>query len=441
MVANNWNMEDAAGYARAAGENPADQQLALQAYASRLIGRDPQLVQHGGGNTSCKVVRKDLFGRDIRVLHVKGSGHDLAFIDAAGMPGVRLDPLLALRDLDHLGDADMVNMVRSNLLDSGAPNPSVEILLHAYLPHAFINHTHATAMLALADLPDAVAAVAEIFGDTVVTVPFYMPGFALAQAAAEIYEANPQAEGLVLLNHGHFAFSDSPEKSYDLIVRHTNMVEAWLAAKSGKTPKRAGLATPEMLAKAADILPLLRGILGQRNAAFTADRDAPMPVMDLRAGPNVREFLARADVATLAGRGVATPDHVIRTKNYPLYLTAEMISGGEPDISQAIDTYTETYTAYFIRNAARAAEPKTMLNPAPDLAWIDGVGIVGIGADARAAGIAADLAEQGITAMTNGEDCGGFFPVAEEQLFDMEYWSLEQAKLGKAKRTELAGHV
>lgn len=441
MVANNWNVEDAAQSVLLAGEALADQQLAAQVYASRLIGSDPALVQHGGGNTSCKVVRKGLFDNDIQVLHIKGSGHDLAQIDAAGMPGVRLAPLLALRDLGHLSDADMVNTVRGNLMDSSAPNPSVEILLHAYLPHAFINHTHATAMLALADLPDAEAVVQEIFGDTVVTVPFHMPGFALAQAAAEIYEANPQAEGLLLLKHGHFAFSENPEKSYDLIIRHTNMVEAWLQEKSGKVPRTSGPAAPAMLEKAADILPILRGILGHRHTGFTGNRDVPMPVMDLRAGPNVQEFLARPDLDALAGRGVATPDHVIRTKNHPLLLTADILAGGAPAIAQAVDAYIATYTAYFDRNAARVDEPKTMLNPAPDLAWINGVGIVGFGADAKAAGIAADLAEQGIAAMTNGQDCGGFFPVGEEQLFDMEYWSLEQAKLGRAKPPALSGRV
>jgi len=441
MVANNWNGEDAARNVRLAGGDLADQQLAAQIYASRLIGGDPALVQHGGGNTSCKVMRKDLFGQDIQVLHIKGSGHDLAQIDASGMPGVRLAPLLALRALDQLSDADMVNTVRGNLMDSGAPNPSVEVLLHAYLPHSFVNHTHATAMLALADLPDAEAVVKEIFGDTVATVPFHMPGFALAQAAAQIYEANPQVEGLLLLQHGHFAFSQTPEKSYDLIIRHTNMVEAWLQEKSGKTLKATGPATPETLAKAADILPLLRGVLGQRNAAFTDHQDAQMPVMDLRAGPNVREFLGRSDVATLARRGVATPDHVIRTKNHPLHLTADMLAGGKSAIAQAVDAYIAAYTVYFDSNAARVAEPKTMLNPAPDLAWIDGLGLVGMGANAHAAAVAADLAEQGIAAMSNGEDCGGFFPVEAELLFDMEYWSLEQAKLGKGKRPELSGRV
>ena len=441
MVENRWNKTEASRLVADAGQDRADQLLALLAYASRLIGSDAALVLHGGGNTSCKVKRKDIFGKYMRVLHVKGSGMDLSEIDGSDMPAIRLEPLLALRNLNRLSDEDMVNTVRCNMLDASGPNPSVETLLHAYLPHKFVNHTHATAILALANLPDATAVVREIFDNAIATVRFHMPGFELAKAAAEIYEANPDVEGLVLLNHGHFAFSEDAKSAYGLIIKHTNMAADWLQAKSGKVPKDSGKPAPNIGAKAISVLPVLRGIIGQRNSDFTGNRDAAMPVMDLRAGPDVQEFLARPDLETLAVRGVATPDHVIRTKNYPLHLTADILAAGKAAISQAVDAYIAGYTAYFAQNAAHHEPGKIMLNPAPNLAWIQGVGLVGMGADARAAGIAADLAEQNITAMSNGEDCGGFFPVGEEQLFDMEYWSLEQAKLGKSTPPAFCGRV
>ena len=441
MVANKWVDTEAGNSSAAAGSDPAGQQLALQAYASRLIGGDPELVQHGGGNTSCKLERKDLFGKDQTVLHVKGSGYDLATIGASGMPAMWLDALQTLRGLDSLSDEDMVNTLRGNMLDASGPNPSVESLLHAFLPHKYINHTHATAMLALCDLPDAKAVVKEIFGDKVVTVPFHKPGFELGKKAVEIFEANPEVEGLVLLNHGHFAFAEDAKTAYERIIRHTNMVEDWLKAKSGKVPAKPGAPDLAMVEKATDILPTLRGIVGLRRAEFLGNRDAAMPVMDLRAGPNVQEFFARTDLAVLAGRGVATPDHVIRTKNYPLYLTAEIISGGAAAIENAIDAYVADYIRYFEENVSRYPEGKTLLNPTPDLAWIEGVGVVGMGVDAKAAAIAADLAEQNIAAMTNAEDCGGFFPLDEARLFDMEYWSLEQAKLGKKQPPVMAGRV
>ena len=441
MVANRWDESEAKNAVAGAGDLQADQALAIQVYASRLLGADRTLVQHGGGNTSCKVTRQDVFGVDQPVLHIKGSGHDLAVITPDGMPAVLLDPLQALRALDGVPDEDMVNTVRRNMLDASGPDPSVEILLHAYLPHTYINHTHATAMLAIADLPNAAEVVQEIFGDRVAVVAFHMPGFDLGKAAAEVYEANPDVEGLLLLNHGHFSFAQDAKTAYDRMIRHVNMAEDWIGKKTGRVLKQPGAANPVMQAKAVELLPVLRGIIGDRRAQFTGNRDDFMPVMDLRAGANVQEFMARPDLATLAKRGVATPDHVIRTKNHPLLLMQDTLVGGKQSIIAAVDSYIADYKDYFNRNNTRDPASKTMLNPTPDLAWIEGVGIVGMGADACAARIAADLAEQNIAAASNGEDCGGFYPVGEKQLFDMEYWSLEQAKLPSRNYPRFAGHV
>jgi len=440
-IENRWSDSVAADFLTAAGDEPADRALALRGYTSRLIGSDPDLVLHGGGNTSCKVSRPDIFGTPMPVLHVKGSGRDLGVIEAAGLPGVRLDPLQALRTLDTLSDEDMVNLQRANLLDSTSPNPSVETLLHAFLPHDYIDHTHATAMLALADLPDAERVVRQIYGDRLVCVPFMMPGFALARAAADIFDANPHVEGLLLLNHGHFAFGDTAKQSYDRLIEHTNMAVDWLTKTAGTAPKQASGHNAEMQARAVEILPVLRGIIGERAAAFTGNRDCPMPVMDLRTGANVQAFLARADLAGLARRGVATPDHVIRTKNHPLLLDAGTLAGGRAAIAAAVDAFINEYAACFTANNARSGGGKTMLLPTPNLAWIEGVGVVGIGANAGAASAAGDLAAQNMAVMTWGEACGGFHPVGPEKLFDMEYWSLEQAKLGKGRPPPLQGRV
>lgn len=441
MVANTWDQGEAAKRQKAAGNNVADQQLALHIYGSQLIGQNPALVQHGGGNTSCKVVREDLFGARIDVLHIKGSGHDLATIGTSGMPGVRLDNLLAIRALEALSDADMVNATRANMLDTGGPTPSVETLLHAYLPHAFINHTHATAMLGLANLPNAAEVIPQIFGDKIAVVPFFMPGFELAKAAAEVYEANPRVEGLILLQHGHFAFSDDAKKAYDLIIDHTNLAQEWLIKKRGGKLAQSQRAQADMATQATEILPILRGIIGAKNAAFLGNPDAAMPVMDLRCGANVAEFFERNDLPVLSRRGVATPDHVIRTKGCPLVLDEKSLNAGAKGIKAVVEDYITGYRSYFDTHAAISQSPKIMLNPAPNLAWIKGVGVVGISATAKAAGIAADLAEQNIAAMSYGQDCGGFHPVSAAQLFEMEYWSLEQAKLGKGVPPAMAGRV
>ena len=440
MVKKLWDEKTAAAIIKKAGPEQADQQLALQAYASRLIGADPSLVQHGGGNTSCKVTRKDLFGKDISVLHVKGSGQDLAQIEPAGMPSLRLETLLDLRSLDRLSDADMINTQRAAMLDSTGPIPSVETLLHAYLPHRFINHTHATAMLAIADLPNAAQVVAEIFGDRVACVPFHMPGFDLGKAAAEVYEANPKIEGLLLLQHGHFAFSDDAKAAYELIIEHTGMVEDWLLKTRGN-PLETSTKLKPLTAADLTALSTLRGVIGQQHAQHSQKPDAAMPVLEIRNGANVQEFLNRPDLEVLAARGVATPDHVIRTKNLPLVLDESQMNSDAELIERAVEKYVQDYTGYFARNAARSAENKTMLDPTPQVIWAKGLGIITMGHDAKAARIAGDLAEQNIAAMSWGEDCGGFHPVDEKQLFDMEYWSLEQAKLGDRKYPPFTGHV
>jgi len=441
MIADRWDRDKADAIEAAAGDDAAARDLALQIHATRLIGADRALVQHGGGNTSVKVRQRDLFGRQIDVLYVKGSGRDLAEIDTAHMPGLRLDPLRALRTLKTLSDADMLNVMHSAMLESRAPNPSVEPLLHAFLPQRFINHTHATVMLALADLPDAAAVVAEIFGPRMAVVPFYKPGFDLGRAAAAVFAANPEAEGLLLLNHGHFAFGETAYDAYARIIAQTNAVIAWFQTQRGTWPVTTRSPNPDARAEACKVLPILRGVLGDRMAEHSGEQDALMPVLDLRTGDNLREFLARPDIRTLAARGVATPDHAIRVKNLPLLLDTKTLASGRAAIGAAVGEYADAYKAWFQQNAARLDTEPTMLSPIPGLVWLEGLGLVGVGRDARAAAIAADIGEENALAMTLAEDCGGYRPLDDAALFDMEYWALEQAKLGARPLSDMAGRV
>src|ERR1700761_4909459 len=194
-----WSDADAQDFVKRYAEKGVNAELALRTYTTRLLGIDPKLVLHGGGNTSVKTKMKDLVGDEVDVLCVKGSGWDMGHIEPEGLPAVRLEPLRRLRALPKLSDEDMVNFQRINLLDSGAPNPSVETLLHAFLPHKFIDHTHSTAVLALTDQPDGEAVVREVYGDRVAYVPYTIPGFALAKSVADVFDKNPKVEGLVLL--------------------------------------------------------------------------------------------------------------------------------------------------------------------------------------------------------------------------------------------------
>src|SRR3954471_972477 len=170
--------------------------LAARVYTTRLLGGDPRLVLHGGGNTSVKTTMRDLLGEEVAVLCVKGSGADMAVIEPAGLPAVRLERLRKLRARAELSDEDMVRVQRENLLEPTAPNPSVETLLHAFLPHRFVDHTHSTAVLSLIDQPDGEAISTEVYGDRAAIVPYIMPGFALARKAAEVFDAAPEVEGL-----------------------------------------------------------------------------------------------------------------------------------------------------------------------------------------------------------------------------------------------------
>jgi rhamnose utilization protein RhaD (predicted bifunctional aldolase and dehydrogenase)/NAD(P)-dependent dehydrogenase (short-subunit alcohol dehydrogenase family) len=431
MPANLWTDAEADTFLAAAGPDPRARDLALRVYTSRLIGRDPDLVMHGGGNTSLKSTARDVFGEEVEVLHIKGSGWDLEVIEARGLPAVRLAPLMRLRALDALSDEAMVTFQRQNLMDPSAPNPSVETLLHAWIPHKYIDHTHATAFLVLANLPEVAAVTRELFGDRLTLVPYVMPGFALAKAAAEAFDRNPEAEGLLLVNHGHFAWGPDAKSSYDRIVEHTSLVEAWLADRR-PAPLVPAAALPA--AEAAPILSALRGAL-----ASALPETAHLPVLDLRAGEGERAFCARADLEDLATRGVATPDHVIRTKGEVLVL--RRAAQEAPAMRAAVTAWADRYRRYFEAHAPLASEPKTMLAPMPGLVWLEGAGIVGVGATAAAARIAADIGCQSARVRADGEAAGGFRPIGPKDLFDMEYWSLEQAKLGSGKAPPLQGRI
>ncbi|MEL6436332.1 MAG: bifunctional aldolase/short-chain dehydrogenase, partial [Pseudomonadota bacterium] len=431
MRQHRWNDADAAKWVDAAGLDEADRLVAKRVYSSRIIGADPDLVMHGGGNTSVKVTRRDLFGEPIDVLHVKGSGWDLDTLEAPGLPGVRMEPLMALRALNALSDEDMVNVQRANLIDTTSPNPSVETLLHAYLPHRFVDHTHATAFLALANLPDAEAAVADIFENRLVCVPYIMPGFALAKAAADIFDANPKCEGLVLLNHGHFTFGATARESYDRVIAHTNRVEDWLAHRAkGRTFSTTVSRSRCPGAPAETALPAIRGAIAQLRGEHAGSDPKPV-ILDTRTGSEVEAFLSRADLDVLCNRGVGSPDHVIRTKGRMLHLTkADLASDGEKIIAK-INAYAGAYRETFATQNTRVGGHKIMLEPHPCVLWVEGVGIVGVGRDAKSASAAADIAEQTIEVMTLAEAAGGFYPIGDDDTFDMEYWSLEQAKLAK----------
>src|SRR5712671_2319633 len=435
-----WSKADAKAIVEHYGAAGIGPDLALRVYTSRLLGGDPRLVLHGGGNTSVKTVLPDLLGEPGEVLCVKGSGWDLGNIEPAGLPAVRLAPLRKLRERDALSDEDMVKIQRANLLDPGAPNPSVETLLHAFLPHKFIDHTHAIAVLSLADQPDAAERCADLYGPKIGIVPYIMPGFLLAKKAAEVFEPKPEVEGLVLLKHGIFSFGADAREAYERMIALVSLAEERLAR--GRKSVFAAASLPAGIADVADIAPILRGICALPEPAIPGHYKRF--VLDFRGGPAVRNFVDGAELARYGLAGVATPDHTIRTKNYPVILPSPARGHLDRFASEAravIERFVADYHAYFARHNATSAVKKRALDPMPRVILVPGLGLFGLGRSAKDAAVAADIAESWVATVTDAEAVGTFESLPEAELFEMEYWSLEQAKLGSAVEKPLAGQV
>jgi rhamnose utilization protein RhaD (predicted bifunctional aldolase and dehydrogenase)/NAD(P)-dependent dehydrogenase (short-subunit alcohol dehydrogenase family) len=442
---NLWRDTEAEAMVAAYADRGVGRALALRVYTTRLLGGEPRLVLHGGGNTSVKTRVTDALGEDVEVLCVKGSGWDMAAIEPEGLPAVRLDALRRLRALESLGDEDMVGLVRQGLLDASAPNPSVETLLHAFLPHQYVDHTHAAAVLAVIDQPAGAERCAEVYGDAMAVVPYIKPGFPLAKAVAGIYAERPRVEGLILLKHGIFTFGESARQAYERMIAHVSRAEKYLRRARRKVFASASL--PARIAPAARVAPILRGLTA---LVVDADEGLYRPfVLDFRGGEKVLGYVNGAELERYSQVGVVTPDHAIRTKNTPLIVPPPVTDAPDADAldafragaKAALEAYVAAYRAYFARNNAREPSPKTALDAMPRVILAPGLGLFGLGESATAARIAADVAENAVEVITDAEAIGRFESISEAEVFDIEYWSLEQAKLGRAAEAPLARHV
>lgn len=424
---NRWSDADAQAFIERYAAQGVGEALALRVYTSRLLGSDPALVQHGGGNTSVKIENEDLLGRRVPAICVKGSGWDMERIEPAGLPAMRLEPLLDLRKVRSLSDEEMVNAQRCALFDAASPTPSVETLLHAWLPEVFIDHTHASAILALTDQPDGEAICRDLFGGRVAIAPYCMPGFALAHLAAETYAAHPGAIGMVLLKHGLFTWGRTAREAY------LNTIDLVTLAEQLIPPAPPRLSNPSQV-DAVQLLPRIRG-------AIMRAWERPV-TLDLRQSDTVRDYVDRPDLARVSQIGVATPDHVIRTKPWPMLLDVreaplEEWSGLS---TGAVTDFSTRYRDYFAR--WNTGEPKKKpLDPWPRVVLVPGLGLIGVGAQAQDSLIAADIAETTADVISAAERMTGYQPISPADIFEMEHWSLEQAKLGKSTPKRLAGSV
>jgi rhamnose utilization protein RhaD (predicted bifunctional aldolase and dehydrogenase)/NAD(P)-dependent dehydrogenase (short-subunit alcohol dehydrogenase family) len=434
-----WSDMEARSYVSHYATKGISSDLALRVYTTRLLGGDPALVLHGGGNTSVKTHATDVLGEDLEVICVKGSGWDMGDIEPQGLPAVKLAPLRKLLKLPKLSDEDMVNYQRLNLLDSSAPNPSVETLLHAFLPHKFVDHTHSTAVLALTDQPDGEALARETFGARMAYVPYTIPGFALAKSVANIYAAHPKVDGAILLRHGIFTFAADARDAYEVMIDMVTLAEERLK-RGTKTIVQVTL--PPALARVSEIAPTLRGACALSND--NREGIVKRQILAFRSNEKILNYVNGADLSRYSQEGVATPDHTIRTKNWPMLLPAPeagKIADWVGAVHEAVNRFIANYHGYFALNNGRVGNSKKELDPYPRVALVPGVGLFGMGASAKDAAIAADIAENTIDVITAAEAMSTYRPIPEADQFDVEYWSLEQAKLGKAAEKKLARQV
>jgi rhamnose utilization protein RhaD (predicted bifunctional aldolase and dehydrogenase)/NAD(P)-dependent dehydrogenase (short-subunit alcohol dehydrogenase family) len=407
--------------------------LALRVYTSRLLGEDPALVLHGGGNTSVKGVAREITGQDVQVLQVKGSGWDLATISPEGFPACRLAPLLGCLQLERLSDEGMVKALRSQMLDPSSPTPSVEALLHAFLPGRFVDHSHADAVLAVVDQPDGAARAQDVWGTGAVIVPYVMPGFALARRVAELGDRVRDTTVMILDKHGIFTWGETARESYERMIEAVTLAERHVGQARAQVPAaattgRAHAAERGRRQRLAS--PVVRGALSR------AVDGGPL-VLEWRDEPAILALLERPDARRLCAIGPTTPDHVLRTKPVPAWLGHWPEDAGEAraSIETELACWADWYSTYFAENAARSGEPLTRLDRRPRVLLVPELGALTFGKTLDEARIVGDIYAQTASVILDATALGSYAPVSHADLFDVEYWSLEQAKLSSAKGT------
>jgi rhamnose utilization protein RhaD (predicted bifunctional aldolase and dehydrogenase)/NAD(P)-dependent dehydrogenase (short-subunit alcohol dehydrogenase family) len=389
----------------------ADDDLAMRVYTSRLLGSNEDLVMHGGGNTSVKARTRDFFGSEVEVLYVKGSGWDLKTIEKPGFPAIRLKETRMLAELETLSDPDMTRQLRALMLDPSAPSPSVEAILHAILPAKFIDHTHTDAIVTLSNNPGGDEILAGLFPDCLI-LPYIMPGFILSRQVNEAIKRHDpgQYKGIILMHHGVFTYSDSAKIAYEDMIELVTRAEDYIAAH--------GVTKMPAASHSVDLFDLVR----IRKAVSDARGSAQLAMLDQT--PEAQGFCSLANVADIATRGPITPDHVIRTKRIPVIISAKP-GEGVPEVTQ----FVGDYQAYFESFSHAGLQ---MLDPAPRLGIWRNAGSIAFGSSEKECNIIADIARHTRWAIQTGESIGGWEALPEKDIFELEYWVLEQAKLGKS---------
>ena len=427
---NQWSDSSAAEFVNTVSSD-IDAELALRLYSSRLLGSNPALVLHGGGNCSVKSRYRDLLGRYVQAIFIKASGHDMAKLTLEGLPGLRRSSLQELQAVEEMDDATMVNQLRSNLFDAWAPTPSIEALLHTFLPAKFIDHTHADAILTLSNQKGGEAMVRQAMGDQVIILPYVHPGFALAKAAADAFAANPTANGMVMLQHGLITWGDDAKTAYDRHIELVNRAEEFAKERATKPLSVASgdLAAAKKLYR--QLAPQLRGGL----AAPSNNPDRPHKRFILK-HLNTQTVLAMLEHPE-GQKWLLTPpltsDHLIRCKPLPVWV------GEMQQIEPALIAYRDAYSSYCKEHGTSGQIP---YDSSPRVALIPGVGGVCAAENANLADMVRDITQQTVMVKHTVAAMGGEYEgLADDQLFAMEYYELQQNKLAHERPPPLAGSI
>ncbi len=384
--------------------------LALRVYTSRLLGKNADLVLHGGGNTSVKIREKNAYGEAEEILYIKGSGWDLATIEKEGFAPVKMDALLKMAAFKKLSDKDMVDLQRAAMTNPNAPNPSVEAILHAIIPFTFVDHTHADAVVTVTNTPGGLQRIKDIYGSRVLIIPYVMPGFVLAKKVYEMTQSIDwkTIDVMILMNHGIFTFDNDGRKSYEKMIAMVSKAESYLKKKRAFVIKTVSSTSSKDLLKRAQIRREVSRLRGQAQ------------VVQLKTDALSLTYGKQPRLKSVAGRGPLTPDHIIRTKRVPVIL-------GQ-DSKDDFQNFSSEYKKYFNRFKNPSV---TMLDAAPRWAVWPGAGTLCFGSDVKELEIISDITDHTMMSILRAEKLGGWRALGQQDLFDVEYWELEQAKLKK----------
>ena len=415
--------------------------LAQRIYSARLLGAEKSLVLHGGGNTSVKGAYTDIFGEGIPAVFVKASGHDLSLIKPEGHPGLDLHCLQRLRTLSELSDEAMVSQIRTHLFDFRSPNPSIETLVHAFVPEKYIDHTHADSILALTNQTGGEAAVIEALGDDVIVLEYVTPGFQLAKVTIEALEAQPGMHAMVWMHHGLVTWGSTAQESYERTIELVSRAESYIEQTTSRAVVVVSTEEETAQQRWVQVAPLLRGLLGK--PAKGGDQPCQRVILRPLQTRQVLDFLDSERGRELSLTPPLTTDHLIRTKAFPLWVDSAdytNMSGLNQQLSTAIAAYRKSYESYFEKNSKQIESGVDQFDSAPRVVLLPGVGGACAGRDVREANICLDIMKQTLDVKAKIASMGTYQGLKERELFAMEYRGLQHAKLAQGD-LPLRGYV